>query len=106
MLNDVPELLAKAKALPKSSDYTVITLPKSRAVSGTFVHRNFLSFMLGPMKVYPAITKFMNETLIKPVGCIELYHSDKQPIEYLMYIDNEKVFEEMKKTTFIAADQL
>lgn len=105
-MNDVPELLAKAKALPKSTEYTVLTIPKSRAISGTFVHRNSLSYMFGPMKVYPAITKFMNETLIKAVGCIELYHSNKQPIDYYMYIDNEKVFEEMKKTTFVAADQL
>lgn len=105
-MNDVPELLAKAKALPKSTEYTVITLPKSRAISGTFAYRNSLSYMFGPMKVYPAITKFSNETLIKPVGCIELYHSNKQPIDYLMYIENEKVFEEMKKTTFVAADRL
>ena len=99
-------MLEKAKALPKSEDYSVITIPKSRAIYGTFVYRNGLSYSVGPMKVYPAITKFMNETQIKPVGCIELYHSSGEPIEYMMYIDNPKVFEELEKTSFVAANLL
>lgn len=87
-----------------------------KAIYATFPHRSNLSFMLGPMKVYlqlfkmihsyPAITKFMNENQLKPVGCFEIYHFNKDPIEYIMFLENEEVFDRLQQTRFVAANLL
>ena len=52
VLDDVPEMLKAAKELPVSNDYSVVTIPKSKIMYATFVHRNSMSFMIGPSKVY------------------------------------------------------
>lgn len=55
---------------------------------------------------YPAITAFMNSNNLKPVGCFEIYHFGNKPIEYIMYLENEDVFEQLQKTNFVAANLL
>ena len=52
VLDDVPEMLKAAKELPASNDYSVVTIPKSKIMYASFVHRNNMSFMIGPSKVY------------------------------------------------------
>ena len=56
VLDDVPAMMKAAKDLPTSNDYSVVTIPKSKIMYSTFVHRNNLSFMLGPSKVYVLYT--------------------------------------------------
>lgn len=51
-----PAMMKAAKDLPTSNDYSVVTIPKSKIMYSTFVHRNNLSFMLGPSKVYVLYT--------------------------------------------------
>lgn len=51
MLDDVPEMLEAARQLPESTEYSVITIPKSRVMYGSFPFRNNMSYMFGPMKV-------------------------------------------------------
>lgn len=55
---------------------------------------------------YPFITKFMNKNQLHPVGCFELYHSTEKPIEYMMFLENEELFEKLQKTKFVAANLL
>lgn len=52
VLDDRPEALAAAKALPPSDDYKVITIPKTNVLFGSFPCHNSFSYMIGPMKVY------------------------------------------------------
>lgn len=55
---------------------------------------------------YPPITKFMNKNQLSPVGCFEIYHYNKDPIEYMMFLEHKEVFEELQKTKFVAANLL
>lgn len=55
---------------------------------------------------YPPFTKLMNKAQLSPVGCIELYHYNKDPIEYMMFLEHKEVFDELQKTKFIAANLL
>ena len=52
MLDNNSEYLEKAKQLPKSEDYSVMTIPATKAIYATFPFRSVMSYMLGPMKVY------------------------------------------------------
>ena len=52
MLDDIPEVKEAALALPESTEYSVLTLTKSKVIYSTFPFRNPLSYMFGPMKVY------------------------------------------------------
>ena len=52
VLDDAPEMMKAAKDLPASNDYSIVTIPKSKIMYSTFVHRNSMSFMIGPSKVY------------------------------------------------------
>ena len=109
-------MLEAAKQLPASTEYSVVTVPKSRVMYGSFPYRNSLSYMLGPMKVqdrfgdlncrYPAITAMMNSNDIKPVGCAEIYHWNPEPIEYMMYLDNKEIFDKLHSTQFVKANLL
>ena len=51
VLDDNKELLERAMKLPESDEYSVVTIPKMKAIYGSFLHRSNLSFMLGPMMV-------------------------------------------------------
>lgn len=52
VLDDIPEVKEAALTLPKSTEYSVLTLPESKVIYSTFPFRNPLSYMVGPMKVY------------------------------------------------------
>lgn len=51
VLDDNKELLERAKQLPPSDEYSVVTIPRMKAIYTTFPHRNNSSFFFGPMKV-------------------------------------------------------
>lgn len=55
---------------------------------------------------YPKVTEYMNEHKVTPVGCIELYPYSPGDIEYIMYFDHEEVFNELQKSSFVAANEL
>ena len=57
------------------------------------------------MYSYPAITEFMTKNNIQPVGCFEIYNPTN-PIEYIMFLENKEVFEELEKTKYVAANLL
>ena len=57
------------------------------------------------MRRYPAITEFMTKNTIQPVGCFELYHPEA-PIEYIMFLENKEIFDELEKSNFVAANLL
>jgi hypothetical protein len=49
------------------------TLPESMVIAGFFPFKTELSYFLGPMKVYPKFTEYMEENDIKPTIAIETY---------------------------------
>lgn len=68
VLDDVPAMMKAAKDLPTSNDYSVVTIPKSKIMYSTFVHRNSLSFMMGPSKVYVPYTSL--ELQLSGIYCL------------------------------------
>jgi len=74
--------LSKVPALKKK--YTVGTLPKKMSMVVEFPMRNTLSYMLGPIRCYPALVKYAQEKGHKIGVVYELYLEDK--ILYVMEI--------------------
>lgn len=61
-------------------------LPQMEAMTSRFPFKNVLSFMIGPMKVYPKLSRAVEEQGGKPSIAIELYSSVKkiQEIRFVM----------------------
>ncbi|MEO1136461.1 MAG: hypothetical protein AAFW68_07610 [Pseudomonadota bacterium] len=53
--------------------FPTFTLPRTQAYVAVFPYKNFLSFMFGPMKVYPALQKRLEEENVTPPVGIETY---------------------------------
>ncbi|KAK8803619.1 hypothetical protein WA158_001313 [Blastocystis sp. Blastoise] len=74
-------------------------LPKSRILESNFPFTNSLSGMLGAMKVYPVLNKYMTENKIEGYGCIEMYYSDPaKPMRYIYYLDKTDLFPQIKES--------
>lgn len=75
----IPELL--------SIGLKVDTIPRIKAVSSEFPLLNKMSFIMGPMKVYPAISKYMLEKGYKTSASMEIYDLKNKKISYIMQHD-------------------
>lgn len=67
-----------------STGLIIDTVPKSKAIFTEFSLKNSLSFMLGAMKAYPIMSKYMNAKGYKPTMSIEIYDLVDKKITYLM----------------------
>jgi len=62
------------------------SIPKAKSVVAEFPIKNMLSYMIGPMKVYPVFSKYMKEKKYKPVLSFEIYdNADKKIIFVMQY---------------------
>jgi len=71
------------KTLAKNKDIQTKTLPAGKKMVVEFPMKNTLSVMIGVMKVYPVITKYMKEKWYKAVPMTELYDSAAKKIYYM-----------------------
>lgn len=55
---------------------------------------------------YPVFTTFLQQNALVPVGSAEIYHTNKDPIEYVMYLDNKDTFVSLEKTSFVKSNLL
>jgi DNA gyrase inhibitor GyrI len=77
------EDLAKVESNKDNFDFA--TLEESNYIVAEFPIKNPLSYMFGPMKVYPAFTKYLEEKNIEvPTIGIELYDVTNKKILYMM----------------------
>ena len=91
-------LACKIDALPEESKLSLktkfksFTIIKSEAVLSKFPFKNYFSYMLGPMKVYPKFTQYLETEKIQPVVAYELYGvMDKtKEIEFVMPLGTTK----------------
>ena len=51
-------------------------------------------------------TTFLQQNALVPVGSAEIYHTNKDPIEYVMYLDNMDTFVSLEKTSFVKSNLL
>lgn len=77
-LAKLPKLLEK---------YTARTLPAKARPTVEFPYRNGLSFMIGPMKAYPVLTKYIVEKGYKVKSAVEIYDIDGGKIIYAMDVE-------------------
>ncbi|MBU1046855.1 GyrI-like domain-containing protein [Patescibacteria group bacterium] len=69
--------------------YKVRTLPKANYLVVEFPYKNMLSFMIGPMKIYPIMEKYMLENDIEwsnDMPSMEIYDMENKTIIYLVNI--------------------
>lgn len=72
----IPELI--------STGLIVDTVPKGKAIFTEFSLRNSVSFMLGAMKAYPLMSKYLSTKGYKATMSIEIYDLVDRKITYLM----------------------
>ncbi|MBN3032891.1 MAG: GyrI-like domain-containing protein [Candidatus Saganbacteria bacterium] len=72
--------LRKARALKQ---FKVKRLPASRCAVAEFPIRNTLSYMIGPMKAYPALMKYLQEKNYKMAAAYELYDEGHKKIFFV-----------------------
>lgn len=72
----------------KIKDLTIATIPKGIFMTAEFPVKNGLSYMFGPMKVYPAFNVHMGGKKYKPAPGIEIYEMKNRKILYLMPVIN------------------
>ena len=83
----VLENQAAVDAVRQNTALSVGVLPESRAVTASFPYRGKMSFMVGAMRVYPALNKYL-EAARDPSGpVVELYDFAKKEIRYIRPLD-------------------
>lgn len=76
--------------IKKIKELSVATQPKAMFLVVELPVKNSLSYMVGPMKAYPAIGKIMLEKKYKPAAGIELYDMKNKKVMYMMQIIESK----------------
>ncbi|MBU0577535.1 GyrI-like domain-containing protein [Patescibacteria group bacterium] len=66
--------------------YKIMTVDPINAVITEFPYRNMLSYMVGPMKVYPKMTEYIAEKGYGAAPCYELYDMENNKIFYMCEI--------------------
>jgi hypothetical protein len=75
-----------ADKLPElEKKYKVMKIPEAERMTVEFPVKNMLSYMIGPMKAYPAIAKYAKEKGCEEASAgYELYDMDGKKIVYMM----------------------
>ena len=77
-LNRVSEL--------KSAGFKIDSIPRSKAVAAELPAKTFLSYMIGPIKVYPVLSKYITEHKYKVAYSLEVYDTPENKITYMMLL--------------------
>ena len=71
----------------KSADYKIKTIPASDSALTQFPIKNSLSYVIWPMKAYPALTRYLTDKWYKTeVEAMELYDMTAMKIYYIINI--------------------
>lgn len=68
----------------KLQGFKVDSIPESESVVTYFPIKSSLSYMIGPMKVYPAFTNYMNEKKYTTNLSAEIYDMSEEKIIFIM----------------------
>ena len=68
----------------KDKGLKVDTISSGQALVVEFPYKDKFSFMVGPLKVYPAFTKYMKEKNYKTTQSLEVYDIPNKKILYIM----------------------
>lgn len=67
--------------------FKIDSIPFKNSIVAYFPIKTRLSYMIGPMKVYPEFSKYINEKGYKVTGSIEIYNIPDKRIEFIMQYD-------------------
>lgn len=73
----------------RSVGFKVDSIPLSEAVVTTFPAKSSLSYMIGPMKVYPAMSKYLEKKKYKVTRSLEVYDMPAKKITYIMQYETQ-----------------
>ncbi len=65
--------------------FASFTIPQSNALRAEFPFKNFFSYMIGPMKVYPAMQDEMDSDDFEPTVAIEFYGSTSAHMDKIRF---------------------
>lgn len=68
----------------RSEGFKIDYIPLSEAVVTTFPAKSSLSYMIGPMKVYPAMSKYLEDKKYTVTRSLEVYDMPAKKITYIM----------------------
>lgn len=75
-LNKISEL--------KSAGFRIDSIPKTTTVVAEFPLKNSISYMVGAMKVYPVLSKYIEEKGYKATMTVEIYDPVNKKIIFMM----------------------
>ncbi|MCX5749493.1 MAG: hypothetical protein NTZ10_04550 [Candidatus Saganbacteria bacterium] len=70
--------------IPLKKKYKTWTIKKKQCVIAEFPFKNFLSYMIAPMKAYPVLMKYVSAEGYKPSAPIEFYDMKNGKILFIM----------------------
>jgi len=68
-----------------AQQFPVFQVPAMESIRSEFPYRNMLSFMLGPIKVYPEFQRVMEEQKFQPAVAFEIY-GNPESIKFIEFI--------------------
>jgi hypothetical protein len=68
----------------KSAGLRIDTIPRISSVVATFPLKSTLSYMIGPMKVYPVLSKYISEQKYKVELSVEVYDMEAKKMTFIM----------------------
>lgn len=60
------------------------SIPNEQDIVAEFPLKNMISYMIGPMKVYPEFSKYIIEKKYKPTLSFEIYNNTEKKIVFVM----------------------
>jgi len=72
-----------------SAGLKIDSIPRSKVVSAEFPAKTFLSYMIGPIKVYPVLSEYIIEKKYKVTYSLEVYNMPENKITYMMLLHDE-----------------
>lgn len=78
--------------------FNLLKLPKSKTIAVEFPFQNKMAIMVGIMRVYPLLTKYIKEKALQIGPALEIYDMKAKKIIYAFPLENIKIlnFEKIK----------
>lgn len=73
----------------KSAGLKIDSIPKSKVVAAELPAKTFLSYMIGPIKAYPVLSKYITEHKYKITYSLEVYDMPGNKITYMMLLHDK-----------------
>ncbi|KAK8812876.1 hypothetical protein WA538_005150, partial [Blastocystis sp. DL] len=105
-VDSVSGLKEKIDQSEKKDSLFLFSLPSLRIASTSFTFRNFLSYSLGQMRIYPFITKYARKNGITDTNTVLECYSTDNPIIYSLVLEKTELFDVLRNRSPVLVDQI